>query len=377
MKLPIFKLEDYFSRWEFKAPFLLGQSDAERWDLSDLLALADKESRKLWDTLHLGYTETQGLPLLRQEISALYSSLKDQQVLCFAGAEEGIFCAMNALIRPGDHVIAITPCYQSLETLPRSLQADVSLVALNPSDWSLDLDDMRRAMKPSTRLIVVNFPHNPTGAIIPYEILKGIIELARQCGAYVFSDEVYRDLEIEEKDRLPAVADLYEKGISLGVMSKAFGLAGLRIGWLACQDAGFLEQAAQFKHYLSICNSGPSEILALIGLRAKQALLARNRKIMRDNLALLDAFFARYSPFFHWVRPKGGCIGFPRLLTGKKNVEQFSQELIEQEGVLILPGSVYNDTQNHFRIGFGRRNMPEALVKLERFLENNRQALHG
>ncbi|CUI17937.1 aminotransferase, classes I and II [Candidatus Protochlamydia naegleriophila] len=233
MKLPIFQLEDYLAKWEFKAPYLLCSSDAESMEMKELIQSADGESLHLWNNLRLSYTETAGLPLLRTEISHLYPSLSADHIYCLAGAEEGIFCAMNVLIQPNDHVIVITPCYQSLEDLPKSLQAHVTAIPLDPFDWSLDLDRVKQALRPSTRLIAINFPHNPTGALLDAPKLNGLVTLARSQGAYLFSDEVYRYLESDESKRPPAIADLYEKGISLGVMSKAFGLAGLRIGWLA------------------------------------------------------------------------------------------------------------------------------------------------
>lgn len=368
MKLPIFQLEDYLAKWEFKAPYLLCCSDAESMEMKELLQMADDEALHLWNNLRLSYTEAAGLPLLRTEICHLYSTLSANHIYCLAGAEEGIFCTMNVLIQPGEHIIVVTPCYQSLEDLPKSLQAQVTTIPLDPVHWNLDLDRIKHALKPSTRMIVINFPHNPTGTVLDRSTLNDLVALARSQGAYLFSDEVYRHLESDESIRPPAIADLYEKGISLGVMSKAFGLAGLRIGWLASQDEAFLKKIADFKHYLSICNSAPSELLSLIALRSKETILQRNRSIMLSNLTLLDQFFERYASFFSWIRPQGGCVGFPKLLTGEL-VDDFTKELVLEEGVLLMPGSIYNDTNNHFRIGFGRKNMPEALQRLERFMK--------
>lgn len=364
--LPLFKIEDYLADWEFKAPYLLCTSDAESWTMQEILEMADPQTLKMWESLSLGYTETQGLPLLKEEISTIYPTLSPDHILTFAGAEEGIYAAMRTILSPGDHAIVFRPCYQSLETLPKNFGAQVTTLSLEAENrWQLPLKALEQAIQPATKLIILNFPHNPTGALISKEALLAIVELARRNNAYLFSDEVYRFMEIDERQRLPAIADSYERGISLSVTSKAFGLAGLRIGWLASQDKHLLAEIAKTKHYLSICNSAPSEILALIALRAKERILKRNHDILSSNLALLDSFFETHRNLFQWVRPSGGCIAFPRF---NGDVESFAQHLIEKEGVLLLPGSVYDWPGSYFRIGFGRKNMPEALKRLERFL---------
>lgn len=365
--IPDFKLERYFARWEFAAPYILGASDVEGYRLDDLLALADDQARALWENLTLGYTEAPGHPLLRAEIAGLYESAAPDDVLTFAGAEEAIFVLMNVLLGPGDHAVVTWPGYQSLYEVAGAIGAEVTLLPLDQArGWALDLDTLRRALRPTTRLIVVNFPHNPTGALPDGAIFDALVELAREAGAHLFSDEVYRLLEFDPADRLPAAVDVYERGISLGVMSKAFALAGLRIGWLATRDGDLLRRAAAFKDYTSICNSAPSEILALIALRSREAVLARSHSIIEHNLEHLDRFFEDGRELFEWVRPRAGSIAFPRLLADLP-VERFAAELVEQEGVLLLPGTLYDHPGNHFRIGFGRTNLPAALARLERF----------
>jgi aspartate/methionine/tyrosine aminotransferase len=250
----------------------------------------------------------------------------------------------------------------------RATGADVTLLPLREEDgWAFDLDALRRALRPDTRLIVVNFPHNPTGALPDRATFEALCALADERGIHLFSDEVYRLLEYDAKDTLPTAAERTPRGISLGVMSKALGLAGLRIGWLACRDADLLRRCMAFKDYTTICNSAPSEVLALIALRAKEQVLARSRDILTANLALLDAFFARHADTFHWVRPRAGSVAFPRLLR-EVPVARFTQELVEREGVLLLPGDVYDFPGNHFRLGLGRTNLPDALSRLERFV---------
>jgi len=365
MKLPPFRLEEFWKKYEFSSPYLLCSSDAETWRLDEILSFADDETRTLWDEMTLGYTESPGHPLLRKELSCLYNTLDEERILTFAGAEEGIYCSMRVLVAPGDHVVVVDPCYESLVNLPIALGARVEKVSLTPENgWRLDLDAMRRTIRPDTKLIVLNYPHNPTGTVLDPETLDGIITLARKSGAYLFCDEVYRYLEIDESRRILPIADAYEKGISLNVMTKSFGLAGVRVGWVASQDASFIQDAGSYKLYTSICNSSPSEILAVIALRAKEKIWARNRSILLNNLSLLDAFMERNQDRFSWTRPQSGSIALVELL-GQTPVDEFAESLVREQGVLVMPGSVFGLPGNFFRIGFGKRSMPSILERFE------------
>ena len=368
MRIADFALERFFARWEFAVRYLLCASDVEGYPMADLLALADPESRRLWDDLRLGYSESTGHPLLRGEIAALHDGIAADEVLVFAGAEEAIFCLSNVLLVPGDHAVVTWPGYQSLHEVGRAAGAHITLHELREADgWDLDPERLIAALRPATRLVVVNAPHNPTGMLPTHEQWARLTgELSRR-GVHLLADEVYRFLEVDEVDRLVAGADAFERGISLGVMSKSFAMAGLRIGWLATHDRDLLARCAAFKDYTTICSSAPSEILALIGLRAREAVLGRSRSIVRSNLAALDRFFADHADRFAWVRPRGGSIGFPRLL-GEEPIEAFATRLVEQEGVLLLPGLQFGFPGNHFRIGFGREDLPDAVARLEAFL---------
>lgn len=374
MGIPAFALERYFARWEFVAPYLLCSSDLETMAMGELLALADDETRSLWSNLTLGYTEYAGHPLLRAEIARLYHSVTPDDVYTFAGAEEAIYVFMRAVLNAGDHVISFAPGYQSLYEIARASGADVTVIPLAMEDgWRIDPDAVRRAVTPRTRLIVINAPHNPTGTLPDAMTFAAITAIARETGAYLFGDEVYRFSEYEPDSRLPAATDVYERGVSLGVLSKSFGLAGLRIGWLATRDRDALRRIAAYKDYTTICNSAPGEILGIIALRARERIVERNLSVVRENLALLDAFLERHAETFAWVRPQAGGIGFP-LLRRDMPVAAFAESLVRERGVLLLPGIVYDDAAsgfaagNHFRIGFGRANFPDALAHLESFL---------
>jgi len=370
-----FELEIFFSEWEFKAKYHLTASDMESMSTKDLLAMASPEDREIYENLWLGYTQTYGLPELRSEIASTYDHLKDENILCFAGAEEGLYVAMKVILKKEDHAIVVVPNYQAAETIPLSI-CDVTGVALQAeNDWALDINEIIAAIRPNTKLISINFPNNPTGKIISSDELNNLIKLARKFDIYIFSDEVYRGIETDETKRMPQVADVYEKGLSLNVMSKAYGLPGLRIGWIAGQDTTLLEEFERFKHYLTICNSGPSEILSLIALKARNKILIRNNKLIFGNLNKLDNFFLEFPNTFEWKRPDGGAVAYPKYI-GPGSTDQFCQDLLEETGIMILPPRIYKsellDTpQDRFRIGFGRSGMDEMLEVFYHYLKKN------
>jgi len=369
MRLADFALERFFARWEFAVRHLLCASDVEGWRMADLVALADDETAGLWADLRLGYTEAPGHPLLRAEIATLYDTIEPDDVLVFAGAEEAIFCLSNVLLGRGDHAVVTWPGYQSLYEVGRAAGAEVTLHELNEADgWGLDPERLIASLQANTRLVVVNAPHNPTGMLPTHSEWVALTAELERRGIHILADEVYRFLEFDPADRLVAGADAFQRGISLGVMSKSFAMAGLRIGWLATRDRDLLARCAAFKDYTTICSSAPAEILALIGLRARESVLERSRRIVAANLEHLDRFFVDHADRFAWVRPRGGSIGFPRLLDDEP-IDAFATRLVEAEGVLLLPGSQFGFGANHFRIGFGRDDLPEALAGLVAFLE--------
>lgn len=367
MKLEPFRLERYFARHEFSAAYLLCASDCESMELGDLLAF-EPQAQERFLSLRLGYTESLGDPALRQAIAGLYARITADQVLVHAGAEEAIFNFMHVALSSGDHVIVQAPCYQSLGAVARGIGATVTEWCGDPMRaWELDLDLLKKALTQRTKLVVVNFPHNPTGFLPTAAFVQELSLLSERHGFVIFSDEVYRGLELDPADRLPALADLNDRAVSLGVMSKTYGLAGLRIGWIATRNRRLFDALAGFKDYTTICNSAPSEFLATLALRHGQRIVNRNLEIIRANLERLDRFFAAQEGRFAWLRPKAGPIAFPTLLHGA--VDAFCADLLKQTGVLLLPGTLYGTGTNALRIGFGRKNLPEALVRLERYIQ--------
>ena len=379
-RLPDFRLETYFSRWEFAAEHHLTASDAQTLTISELLALGSAADRESFEHLALGYSETWGTSRLRTAIAGTYDGCGPDDVLAFAGAEEAIFWVLQVLAGPGDHVVVTVPNYQALETVPRVGGAEVSGVLLRADEgWRLDLDDVRAALRPNTRVVAVNFPNNPTGAVPDQQTWRELVELCDERGIRLVSDEVYRGLELDPARTLPQAADLSTAAVSINVMSKSYGLPGLRVGWVACRDHALLQTLERHKHYTSICNAAPSELLAAIGLEAGSALQARNRSIVAANRPRFDAFFAEHDDLFDWAHPDGGCVAFPRY-RGEEGVETFCRELVEQAGVLLLPASIYASDlavvpADRFRIGLGRRDPDAALAAFDQFLRSRRRTI--
>ncbi|MEE4112890.1 MAG: aminotransferase class I/II-fold pyridoxal phosphate-dependent enzyme [Desulfobacteraceae bacterium] len=368
MHLPPFKLERYFARYEFAVRHLLCSSDCESMTIQDLLSL-EAGAGKAFEQLWLGYTESQGAPALRQAISGLYDAIGPDQVLVHSGAEEAIYLFMHAALSPGDHLIVHWPCYQSLYEVARSIGCEVTFwLAKEDQGWALNLNDLVGHIRPATRAVIVNTPHNPTGWLMPRDEFERLNRQLDQREILLFSDEVYRESEYSADERLPAACDISQRAVSLGVMSKTYGLPGLRIGWVATRHAAIQARMAALKDYTTICNSGPSEFLAAIALRHRDRLIRRNLDIITTNLTLLDDFFQRHPRTFTWVRPKAGPIAFVRLIG--RQVNRFCRELVDKKGVLLLPGDLYGDGGNHFRIGFGRQSMPAALAALAQFVES-------
>ncbi|MEP2262263.1 MAG: pyridoxal phosphate-dependent aminotransferase [Paracoccaceae bacterium] len=373
--LPDFRLETHFSKWEFKARFHMTASDAQAMSMRDLLAMATPQEREAFEGMWLGYTETFGAPDLRAAIAATYAQQSASDILCFAGASEGIFAANQVILDKDSHAIVVTPNYQSHETLPIAI-CEATGIPLDPNDnWSLDIDRVADAIRPNTKLVTINFPHNPTGAILPLDRYQALVELCRKHGIYILHDEIFNGLGETGARHLPFIADIYERGLSLNVMSKSFGLPGLRIGWVACQDHEILSKMERLKHYLSICNSGPSERLTMIALRNKDRILARNCAIVDENLLKWDAFFVRHADLFEWQRPDGSCMAFPRY-KGADGVEAFCTSLVEESGVLFLPSTIYSSDlgatpTDRLRLGFGRANLDEGLAALEAHVSRN------
>lgn len=368
MEINTFELERFFAKYEFTARYLLSSSDCEAYSLIELLEMADPQMTQSWQELKLAYTESWGHPLLRQEIADIYSGLSAENVLVGV-PEECIFLYMHALLRAGDHVICTYPGYQSLYEVAHSIGCEVS--SWEPDEergWRFDVNELARMFKENTRLVVANFPHNPTGYLPPQDDFQAIIDLARGHGAYLLSDEMYRFLEVSKDATLPSACGLYERATSLFGLSKTFGLPGLRIGWLVSQDRQLLERVSRLKDYTTICSSAPSEILAIIALRNKKEIISRQRRRILDNLSVLDSFFQKFEDQFRWNRPLGGSICFPRM-TAVDDTYAFCSRLVEDTGIMLAPSRVFLFDNSHVRIGYGRDDLPEVIGHFSNYLD--------
>lgn len=371
--LPDFRLEEYLAPREFSDSVFFCGSDLESRTVAELLSLGTEREREEFLNLSLKYTTPSGNLALRESLAAMTPPLKSDNFLCFAGAEEAIYTAARTLLSPSDHAIVITPCYQSLKSVAASI-CEVSEVPLQKRDrtWSLDLEGISSKIRPNTKIVFVNFPHNPTGFIPSHETFRELIQLLRKKDILLFSDEVYQGLALDPASTLPNASTLYENALSLGVTSKSFGLAGLRVGWVSSQNPTVLEKLAKYKHYLSICNSAPSEFLAKIAIDHRKEIWAQNQQLLSKNYKLLQDYFLRNQDQFEWFPPQGGCIAYPRYL-GSQPIMKVADELLKVKNVVILPDWVYEQSNNHFRVSFGRKNMPLALSLFEEFFKGYRQ----
>jgi len=362
-----FLLERYFARFEFTTRHLLASSDCEALALGELLELGDDADREAWNGLRLGYTESPGLLELRERIAARYPGLSAEDVVT-AAPEEAIYILGRSLFRAGDRIVVTYPGYQSLYEIAASAGAE--LARWTPEEtakgWWFDPGRLAELAKDGARAIVVNFPHNPTGALPTAEEWAAVVATAERAGAILVSDEMYGGLEYEPNGALTPGAVASGRGVSVSGLSKGYGLPGLRVGWLATRDRALMEAVRAYKDYTTICSSAPSERLAVVALKNQARLLARSRGIVAANRPLLEAFVTRQPERFGWRAPLAGPIAFARFHPG--GALAFCERLAKEGGVMLLPSSVFEWGDSHIRFGFGRRSFPAALMALEGYL---------
>lgn len=366
MNIKEFKLKRYFAKHEFTAKHLLSSSDCDGFALKEILSFASKNEIKLWEDLKLGYTESEGSSLLRDSICKYYKNVTKENILVASPGELN-FIAMNVLLNPSDHVVSVSPSYQSLYEIAKSIGCEISYWKPEPSNWYFDPEKLEKLIKKNTKLIIINFPHNPTGSYLTHNELNKIVEIAKRNNIYIFSDEMYHKLMISDSQELPPISDIYEKGISLWGTSKSFGLAGLRTGWLVSQDKNLLKSILAFKDYLSICNSATSEILTLIALNNAEKFLNPNIEKIKNNILHFSEFVNKYNNFLKFISPKAGSTAFVKLNIAETSLN-FSNKLVQETGIMALPSEMFEYTGKYIRIGFGRKNFPEILKEFDRFL---------
>jgi aspartate/methionine/tyrosine aminotransferase len=369
MKIAPFETEHFFARYEFDTPYQLCNSDCESISIQELLALAGASLEHLGQQ-RLVYTESQGSKELREQIASVYSSVDATNAIVLGTPVEGIYLAARAMLNPGDEVIVLSPAYDALINLFEHVVGPENVrrwaFGCTESSWTLDLDDLRAIISPRTRMIVVNFPHNPTGYLPTPEFQRELVAIAEQNGAWLFCDEMYFGLVHSGTAPVPSAADLSPSAIVLSGLSKTHGLPGLRCGWLIVKNQHLHESIMNWKFYTSICPPVPTEFLSLAALRAREALTKRNINRIEHNLGLADDFFARWPGLFTWRKPQAGTTALVEYHV--PSVEAISQQLAQDQGVLIQPAGMLGSDDQHMRIGLGREGFGEALGQFEAWL---------
>lgn len=359
MRIAEFGVEVWMNRWETRCRHNLGETCVDSVTVAELLALAGLAPADLAAEIaqmRLDYGAIEGTERLRTAIAALYRTVTPERVLVAHGAIGANHLVYQALVEPGDAVVAVVPAYQQHVAVPESLGARVRQVRLRESEgWRLDLDELAVAAR-GARLISITNPNNPTGALLDDAALARIVAIAEGEGAWILADEVYRGLDQEGRGTSASLADLSPRTIAVGSMSKAFSLAGLRLGWLVAPPE-VLAAVSRHRDYSVISVGALDDLLAATALEHADAMLDRNRAIVRGNLALLDGWVAE-EPRISYVKPASGTTALLRF-DAPMSSEAFCTRLLEEEGVLLVPGSAF-DTEATVRIGYA--NDPAVLA---------------
>jgi len=372
MKIAPFETEHFFARYEFNTPYQLCNSDCESISIAELLSLAGG-SPDQFGRERLVYTDSRGHPELRKSIASMHISTAADDVIVLGTPVEGIYLTARALLDPGDEVIVLTPAYDALIKMFEHVVGEIRVRkwAFKPGDkyWELDLEDLRKLITPKTKMMVVNFPHNPTGYLPTVKFQESLASLAEEHGLWLFCDEMYFGLVHSGTSPIPSAADVTKNSIVLSGLSKTYGLPGLRCGWLIVQNKALRDNIMNWKYYTSICPPVPTEYLATAALKVREILRDRNITRIEQHLELADAFFARWPELFTWRRPMAGSTA----LVGYHvpSVRAVSEKLAIEEGILIQPGGMLGSDDQHMRIGLGRGNFAEVLSRFEDWLNCN------
>jgi aspartate/methionine/tyrosine aminotransferase len=370
MEFAPFQTEQFFARYEFNTPWQLCNSDCETVSVAELLDLAGVPLGRL-GRQRLSYSESRGATELREAIASGYRTVQPDEAVVLGAPVEGIYLLARALIEPGDEVVVLTPAYDALVNLFEHVAGTdrVRRWRLRPSGgtWTLDLDELRSLLTPATRLLVVNFPHNPTGYLPTPDWQRQLVALTEEFGLTLFADEMYFGLVHSGTPPIPSMADAHGSAVVLSGLSKTHGLPGLRCGWLVARDPDLRARLMNWKYYTSICAPVLTEYLAVAALKARDTLTRRNLERIERNLAVADAFFARWPDRFEWRRPVAGStalVGFD-----VPSVAALSERLAREEGVLIQSAAMLGSDDRHMRIGLGRDGFAEALGRFEDWLQ--------
>ena len=370
MKIKTFAVEDWMNRYEVGAKYNIAETCVDSVSADELFALTGEDGARFWQDFsarRLTYGDILGAPAFREGISRLYRTVKPGEIIPCHGAAGANHHLFYSLVEPGDRVVSIAPSYQQLTSIPESFGADLQILPLRPeNNWLPDVEELRALCTPGTRLICVNNPNNPTGALMDGALLRQIVEIAEGCGAYLLCDEVYRHLT-QADGWSESVADLYDKGVSVSSMSKVFSLAGLRLGWIATHDEKLRRALVEHRDYDLISCGMFDEALAAVALRHADKMLERNRAVVRDNLKLLDAW-VESEPRISYVRPKSGTTALV-FYDYDLPSEVFCDRMYRETGAFVVPGDCFG-VEKSMRIGYANnaKTLREGLDAVSAFL---------
>ena len=357
MKIETFDLERWMTTYEVNVDYDIAESGIYPLSVRDLLELEPPGRRhetleRLLD-IRLGYSEAPGSLELRSLLAATYKESGPDNILVTTGAIEANFLLFNVLLEPGDHVVAIYPAYQQLYSVPRAIGCEVSLWKLRPEDgFRFDLEELERLVQPNTKMIVINTPHNPTGAVLSQDEVQRVYDLAQSTGAWVLSDEAYRWLDLPGGESLAGpTRDLGDRAVSVGTFSKPFGLPGLRIGWISA-PADIVARCWAMRDYISLSPGKLNDALAVLAFRHREEIRERTRSIVSENLKTIESWLAEHADILRWNAPRGGLLA---LLEYDLDIPSMAlaNRLAEEYSVMLAPGSAFG-YEHRLRVGVGQ-----------------------
>lgn len=365
-----FAVEEWMNKWETGAKYNIAETCVDSISMNELFDLIGEDKSEFLTRLcerRLTYGDIEGLPVFRQGVCGLYRTLGNENIVPTHGASGANHHVFYSLISPGDRVVSIMPTYQQLYSIPESFGADVQILQLSrENDYLPDLDELRRLVTPETKMICINNPNNPTGALMSEQMLTAIVEIARSAGAWILCDEVYRHLS-QEDGWNPSIADLYEKGISVSSMSKVFSMAGLRLGWIATRDREVIKSCLSHRDYNLVSCGIFDEMLAAAALKHSDILLERSRKIVRENLQILDDW-VNAEPHVSYVKPKAGTTA---LVYYDLDIPSytFCEEMYHKTGAFVTPGDCF-EIPHSMRIGYayGKQALKDGLHAISEYI---------
>ena len=370
MKIKPFAVEEWMNAWEVGAKYNIAETCVDSISMNELFELTGEDKTEFLNRLcarRLSYGDIEGLPEVRKGVCGLYKTLNIENIVPTHGASGANHHVFYSLISPGDRVVSIMPTYQQLYSIPESYGADVQILHLSKENNYLpDLEKLRRLVTPETKMICINNPNNPTGALMSEQLLREIVEIARSADAWILCDEVYRHLS-QEDGWCPSIVDLYEKGISVSSMSKVFSLAGLRLGWIATHDMSVVKSCLSHRDYNLVSCGVFDEMLAAAALKHRDKLLERSRKIVRENLQILDDWVSS-EPHVSYVKPKAGTTALVYYDLDIPSYE-FCEEMYKKTGAFVTPGDCF-EVPHSMRIGYayGKQDLIDGLKAISEYI---------